>query len=237
MNLRLYGATAVNPPLTQQELLIVAAKYNTAIFPLQILIYIPSLLIFLLLRRGTKQDTSRGVLLLLAAQWGTVGALFFLMHMVDKSPAAGWTGAAVFLAGGLYFAAMASKQYPPHFHWRNDPVSWVSGAVTLAAVLGYPLLGWVLGRSYPVSTAYGLMPGTTATFAVGVLLTARPAPRLKLLMPSLAWLPATVLCVWWWGLWEELLLAPAAGAALLVWWRLRQALSSEPTKDTIRFDF
>ena len=53
-----------------------ASRYNAYIEPLQILIYLPTLLIFALLLRGTKQDTSRGVLLLLGAEWAMVGVLF-----------------------------------------------------------------------------------------------------------------------------------------------------------------
>jgi len=71
-------------PLTLEQVLRVAAEYNRQISPLQVLIYVPTLLVFVLLIRGTRQDTSRGVLLLLASQWGIVGALADLPKAVSE---------------------------------------------------------------------------------------------------------------------------------------------------------
>ena len=219
-----------------EQLLNIAAKYNGSISPLQILIYIPTLLVFVLLIRGTRQDTSRGVLLLLAAEWGIVGVLFFLMHMARVHPL-GYVGGALFVASAVYYAAVASRAFPPQFHWRTDAQSWLSLAVVATGIFVYPALSFFLGRIYPATTTYGLMPGSVAVLTLGVLLSARPAPRLWLLLPPLIWTLSAPFTIWLWGLWEDFAL-PLVGLVgilgALLW---RTKLEGLTVKDTVRFDF
>ena len=213
-----------------------ATRYNDLIAPLQILIYIPTLLVFLLLGRGTKQDTSRGVLLLLAAEWGTVGVLFFLVTLRPMHWG-GSVGAAVFLAGAMYYAILATRSYPPHFRWRNDAASWLSLVILSFGIFGYPALSWIFGRTYPAVTSYGLMPGSVAFLTLGVAVSARPAPFLKILMPALIVAAVSPLTVWLWGLWEDVSLTLMGMLALGAWLQWRNKLTREVPKDTIRFDF
>lgn len=226
----------MNAPFTQQRLFELAARYNQFIEPLQILIYIPTLLIFVLLLRGTKQDTSRGVLLLLGAEWAMVGALLFF-NVVTAAHWIGYLGGACFLAGGLFYAVAASYSFPPHFRWRRDNPSLASIFVTAFGILGYPGISWVLGREYPAVTTYGLMPGAVAVLTLGVLISARPAPRLWLMIPPLLLALLSPLSIWWWQLWEDLTLLPLAAIAVGAWLKWRSKLAGAPTKDTIRFDF
>ncbi|MBE7490405.1 MAG: hypothetical protein HS108_01375 [Planctomycetes bacterium] len=213
-----------------------AQVYNLAIEPLQVLIFIPTLLIFALLRRGTKQDTSRGVLLLLAAEWAMVGALFFLNVMAPVHWL-GTLGGVTFLLGGLFYAGAASRSFPPHFHWRRDNPSMLSFLITAFSVIGYPGVSWALGREYPQVLTYSLMPGSVVLLTLGVLMSARPAPRLVLLLPALAIALVSPLTVILWRVWEDLAILPLALLAFAGWWRWRGKLEGAPTKDTIRFDF
>ena len=223
-------------PFTQHELFDLAARYNQYIEPLQILIYIPTLLIFALLLRGTKQDPSRGTLLLLGAAWAMVGVLFFFNIMANLLWL-GYLGGAAFLGAGLYYAVAASHSFPPHFRWRRDNPSLVSILITAIAVVGYPGFSWALSREYPLVTTYGLMPGSVALLTMGVAISARPAPRLWLLIPPVLVALSSVFSIWWWDLWEDLVLIPAALLALAAWLKWRSKLEGAPTKDTIRFDF
>lgn len=223
-------------PFSQSQLFDLAARYNQYIQPLQILIYIPTLLIFVLLLRGTKQDTSRGVLLLLGAEWAMVGVLFFF-NIMTRAHWIGYAGGSVFLLFGLYYAVAASHSFPPHFRWRRDNPGLLSLLITAVGVVGYPGMSWVLGREYPAVTSYGLMPGSVAMLTLGVVLSARPAPRLWLLFPPLCITLASILSIWWWQLWEDFILLPAGVIAVIAWLRWRKKLDGAPTKDTIRFDF
>lgn len=213
-----------------------AARYNAYIDPLQILIYIPTLLIFVLLLRGAKQDTSRGVLLLLGAKWAVVGVLFFFTVVTDRH----WIGyvcGAYFLASGLYFTIGATRSFPPHFKWRRGAQTWISTIVTAYGAMLYPLSSLLFGRSYPQTTTFGLMPGSVALITLGVALAARPAPRLWLLLPALIVAATSPLTMWWWGVWEDLALLPIGVVAVVAWFKWRGKLTEAPTKDTIRFDF
>jgi hypothetical protein len=226
----------MNAPFTQQTLFALAARYNQFIEPLQILIYIPTLLIFVLLLRGTKQDTSRGVLLLLGAEWAMVGVLFFF-NIVVREHWIGYVCGAGFLAAGLFYAIAASYSFPPHFRWRRDNPSLVSIFITAFGIMGYPGLSWLLGRHYPLVTTYGLMPGSVALLTLGVLVSARPAPRLWLMIPPLGLALLSPLSIWWWQMWEDFALIPLAVIAVIAWLKWRSKLEGAPTKDTIRFDF
>lgn len=213
-----------------------AARYNAYIEPLQILIYIPTLLIFILLRRGTKQDTSRGVLLLLAAEWAMVGVLFFFIVMGDVHWV-GYVAGGVCIATALYFAVSASLAFPPHFHWRADNPTLLSLLVIAFGVLGYPGVSWLLGREYPAVTTYGLMPGSVALLTLGVALSARPGPRLWMMAPALFFMLISVATILWWKVWEDYALLPAAVLGMWAWKRWHRKNLEAPTKDTIRFDF
>lgn len=226
----------MTPPFTKGELLSIAARYNEFIEPLQVLIYIPTLLIFILLLRGTKQDTSRGVLLLLGAKWALVGVIFFL-NFVVKRHWVGYVGGGLFVASGIYYAVAASSSFPPHFRWRRDNPTLVSLFITSWSILGLPGVSWLLGREYPFVTSYSLMPTSIALFTLGVAISARPAPRLWLMIPPLIVTAMSALTIFWWQLWEDLALLPLSAAAVVAWLIWRKKMKGAPTKDTIRFDF
>jgi hypothetical protein len=223
-------------PFSAHQLFQLAARYNAYIEPLQILIYIPTLLIFALLRRGTKQDTSRGVLLLLASEWAMVGVLFFF-KIVGEAHWVGFAMGSLFVAAGLYYAGAASLAFPPHFHWRRDNPTLASFLVVAIATIGYPGISWALGRTYPAVTTFGLMPGAVALLTLGVAMAARPGPRLWLIVPPLLSGALMQMTVVWWQVWEDLSLLGCGVIAFLAWRRWRDKNESTPTKDTIRFDF
>ena len=68
-------------------------------------------------------------------------------------------------------------------------------------------------------------------------MSSRPAPRLWLLIPPLVIACGSVLSIWWWQLWEDFVLLPAAAVSVVAWLKWRSKLEGAPTKDTIRFDF
>lgn len=223
-------------PFSQQTLFQLAARYNAYIEPLQILIYLPTLLIFALLLRGTKQDTSRGVLLLLGSEWAMVGVLFWYNFVADVH----WVGnvaGSFYLAAGLYYAVGASRSFPPHFRWRRDNTTLVSLTITAIGILGYPGISWVIGREYPAVTTYGLMPGSVALLTLGVTLSSRPGPRLWLLLPPLLVALLSPFSILWWEVWEDYILLPLGLIGFVAWAKWHKKNKDAPTKDTIRFDF
>lgn len=226
----------MQPPFSVDALMRVAEEYNRAISPLPVLIYIPTLFIFVLLRRGTRQDTSRGVLLLLAAEWGIVGVLLFLLYIGPLHPL-GYLAGGIFLAVGVFYAGAASRAFPPHFYWTRDFQTWLSLGIAATSIFGYPLLSWALGRNFPGSLSYGLTPGSVAMLTLAVLLSARPAPRLAISVPALLWSATAVLSIMWWGLWEDVLLLVSGVWSLAATLKWRHKLEGAPVKDTLRFDF
>ncbi|MHC4841744.1 MAG: DUF6064 family protein, partial [Planctomycetota bacterium] len=164
-------------PFSAEIFVQLTRTYNKVIDPLHVLMLIPTMLIFYLLHRGTKQDSSRGVFLLLAVEWAICGALFFATLMT-RHHWIGWVGAGVFIGGGLYYGSLAASRFPPHFKWRSDAQTWLSVSIMTLAFVVYPLILLLTGRT----VTYSLMPGSIALMSLGVVVSARPAPKFLLLV-------------------------------------------------------
>lgn len=214
----------------------IISAYNVQIDPLQFLILIPVLLIFVLLRRGTRQDTSRGVLLLLSVQWGIVAVLFFFLR-VAQVHWIGYIGGVMYVAVCVYYAVAATKNFPTHFQWRNDVQSRLSLLTVGYATVGYPLSSYLFGRVYPNMHSLALFPGSVALLTLGVVMAARPAPKLALIGPAMFVLFLSPLNFVFWDLVEDAALPAFALIALVGYLRWRKSLTAPVSKDTIRFDF
>lgn len=190
------------------------------------------MLIFYLLHRGTKQDSSRGLFLLLAIEWAICGALFF-GTLMSGHHWVGWVGAGLFIAGGMFYAGLAASSFPPHFKWGNDRQTALSVGIMSLAFIVYPLVLMLTERT----VTYSLMPGSIVLMSLGVMVSARPAPRFHLFVPALIFALLSPLAVAWWYVWEDALILPAAGIVLAYYFRVRRKLSGTQSKDTVRFDF
>ena len=102
-----------------------------------------------------------------------------------QSCCSAWLFGALFLGAAALFLWSTWKG-----RLRFDPPRGIAGIASavllLYALIGYPLLGWAMGHTYPRVPTFGL-PCPTTTFTLGLLLLARrPVPKAVLVVP-MAW--------------------------------------------------
>ncbi|MGC9371369.1 MAG: DUF6064 family protein [Paracoccaceae bacterium] len=171
-------------PFTETEFFAVFARYNAAIWPLQIAAFAAGLaIVALLLFRPRPAWT---VFTLLAALWAVNGIGYHAMFFSQVNPAA-YGFAALFLAQAALLAA-APRLLPD---LSVQPTRDLRGGVALGliafALIVYPLWGYLAGHRYPAVPAFGVAPCPTVIFTLGVLMTVRGRRGLWLSAIPMLW--------------------------------------------------
>src|SRR4029079_10799091 len=88
------------------------------------------------------------------------------------------------------------------------------GATMLYALVGYPLIGYAIGHTYPAAPTFGV-PCPTTIFTLGMLVWATPPrSRVVVVIPAL-WSVVALFAAIRFGMWEDFGLVVAAGVALV----------------------
>jgi hypothetical protein len=194
-------------PFTRAEFFEVFARYNEAVWPLQLAFYALALVaVALALSRG--RHAGRAISLILALLWAWMGAVYHLGYFRAVNPAAAVFGVA-FLAGAAAFAWEGGVRNRLRFEERSG-----AGILLLAyALVGYPVLAALFGPAYPAMPTFGL-PCPTTIFTIGMLALLRaPYPRHVFLVPVL-WTLIGVQAALLLGVHEDLGLLAAAAAGM-----------------------
>jgi hypothetical protein len=159
-------------------------KYNEAIFPMQILLYLLSIIaLYLLINPAAK--TSRIIAGILAFLWLWMGVVYHLAFFTRINNAAYLFGAVFILQGILllFFAVLHDK-----ISFRLQPgVYGITGIIfILFALIIYPVLGYFLGHVYPGSPTFGL-PCPTTIFTFGLLLLSEKKLPFTILIIPFTW--------------------------------------------------
>jgi hypothetical protein len=171
-------------PFSIDEFFAVFARYNAAIWPLQLLAYLLAAAavgaLALHIRRRTAVVTG-----ILAMLWAVNGIGYHWLFFAEVNPAA-WAFGAVFLVQAFVLAS-APYLFPAlQFAVRRDARSIVGLTLVAFAAVAYPLLGWLAGHDYPASPMFGVAPCPTTIFTVGMLLLGTwRAVRWLLIVPAL----------------------------------------------------
>lgn len=170
-------------PFTVEQFFRVFAAYNGAIWPLQIAAYLLGAVTVLVALLGTA-SAQRVVSAALAVMWIWTGIAYHLVFFAAINPAA-WLFGAAFVVQGVLF--LVAAQVSPGI--RAESTGW-QGAfgfflIGYAAVL-YPLIGRLLGHSWPEIPSFGLTPCPLVIFTLGVLLLEqRPISQWLVVLPGL----------------------------------------------------
>jgi hypothetical protein len=171
-------------PFTTDQFLDVFARYNVAVWPAQLFVYLLGVLcIVLALRRATH--SSRIISLILSLLWLWMGVVYHFLFFSKINQAARVFGS-MFILQSLVFIYLGVITRKLWFHFARD-VFGIGGTVLLAyAFIIYPALGYLVGHKYPASPTFGL-PCPTTIFTFGILLWAKPiVPEYVLILP-LVW--------------------------------------------------
>jgi hypothetical protein len=203
----------LNLPFGEQAFFEVMARYNSDLWPGQLAFYALAIgTVPMLFSRHRLSD--RFVSLSLAALWAWMGVVYHIGYFSDINPAAPAFGAAFIVAAGIFAWEGVVRH---RLRFRNDALRPPIGLALLAyAMVGYPLLALLFGRSFPVVATLGL-PCPTVIFTLGALaFLKRPYPRYVFAIP-LAWTLIGSQASFLFGIHEDLglLVAGAAGAWML----------------------
>lgn len=155
-------------PFTVDEFFQVFARYNEAIWPLQVVTYVcGAVAIASLLVPGVWQ--ARAITAILAAMWAINGIAYHWIFFSAVNPAAHLFGA-VFVVEAVALAASTFVFPFLRFRIGNDGVSMLGLLLIVFATIAYPIWGWLSGHVYPANPVFGVAPCPTTIFSIGVLL-------------------------------------------------------------------
>lgn len=168
-------------PFTVEQFLDVFTRYNNAIWPGQILLFLAALTVVILaVRRHRHSD--RTISAIMSLLWLWTGLVYHIGFFSVINPAAFGFGGFCVLQGALFgwLAVRGKVEYRASSGWRQ----LTGSALILYALLLYPLLGWQFGHTFPSSPTFGA-PCPTTIFTFGVLLWAVNTPRFIIIIPFL----------------------------------------------------
>lgn len=161
----------------------VFARYNLALWPAALALWLAAGAVLLTLVRSPGPRTDHLVVIVLVALWAWGGAVYHAIYFTAINPAA-WAFALLFLveAGLLLWAGLVRH----HLSCGSAAsTATIAGTGLVLYALAYPGLSIAAGHPYPATPTFGV-PCPTTIFTVGVLLTCRRPPVSVTLIP-LVW--------------------------------------------------
>lgn len=157
-------------PFTTEQFFAVFAAYNTAVWPIQILAYAAGVLAVALLLRPSRSATL-GIAAVLALFWAVNGLAYHWTWFAPINPIAR-VFAAAFVLQAILLAAAPILTPSLRFELRADTRSALGLALITYAMVVYPLIGALVGHTWPAVPMFGIAPCPTTIFTIGMLLLA-----------------------------------------------------------------
>lgn len=154
-------------PFSVEQFLEIFKDYNTSVFPLHFMFYVLALaIIFLAIKKNAASDMI--ISSILAFFWLWMGIVYHILFFSTINKAAYLFGAMFILQGGLFFYLGVIKQILT-FNFTQSNTRIIGAIIIAFALIGYPVVGYFFGRTYPYSPTFGV-PCPTTIFTFGILL-------------------------------------------------------------------
>jgi hypothetical protein len=152
-------------PFTKDQFMDVFEKYNTAIFPMQIIFFLAAcIMLFFVFRKSERLNKIIGYIL--GGIWIWMGIVYHILFFSSINKAAYMFGAA-FIVQGILFCILAFRN-KLSFEFKNSVTNRISLFIILFGLIFYPFIGYVLGNSLVRTISFGL-PCPTTIFTFGLL--------------------------------------------------------------------
>ncbi|HEY5918684.1 MAG TPA: DUF6064 family protein [Chryseolinea sp.] len=170
-------------PFTVEEFFQVFERYNLSLWPVQVILFVLALAVLFCLY-WISSRTNKMVFTILAILWMWMGVVYHIVYFSSVNQAAYLFGALFIIQGLILFYFGVAKEAIP-LHASFDAFNIIGGILIFYAVIGYPILGHVLGHMYPQAPTFGV-PCPTTIFTFGVLLSSiKRVPWYVLVIPFL----------------------------------------------------
>lgn len=174
--------TNMNPPFNLEELLELLARYNSSLFPAIIVAYVAGILA-IFFSRFSNPKSLNAVLAILSIMWLFTGLVFLIFYFRKVCPAAYYYAIFYIIQSFLFVLATESKKkiVAPVYDFR----SIIGFIFILYAMIGYPVVGEILGHTYPASSPFGIAPWSLTVFTFGIFLQLKRFPKYLLIIPCI----------------------------------------------------
>lgn len=171
-------------PFSVDEFFKVFESYNLSVWPIQFLFYILAVAaVALIYRRSNK--ASEIVWSILGFFWGWMGLVYHIIFFSSINKAAYFFGA-TFLVQGFLFLYFGVVKKSIRLTFTLDPAGILALVFIVYALILYPILGYLMGHTYPRTPTLGV-PCPTTIFTFGLLLYATNRIPWYLVMVPLLW--------------------------------------------------
>lgn len=189
------------------------AKYNTATWPVQLLLIILAIVVlFLLARRPSRSSTiiAKSYLVFLYL-W--IAVVYYAIYCAERS-----YSTLLSIYWGILALAWVKDlmQDDTQFSLRNKFKPF--GIFVLLLPLAYPLASTMRGLSFPYITT-PVMPCTVAIYTIGLLLLFTSRVNIFIVLLLLNWAMVGVTKTWFFGIPEDFILVLTAIPALYIFFR------------------
>ena len=199
-------------PFTTEQFLEVFARYNSTIWPMQMVLTTLALFAIVTALRPPRGQT-RIAAVILASLWAWSGIAYHLLFFRRINGAAVIFGLLFLIQAGVFVHAAFNHAFTPRF--TTTLRGWIGAGIMAYALIGYPILGMALGHVYPAAPTFGV-PCPLTIFTLGLLLWSdRPLPWTLPAIP-LAWAAIGTSAAFALGMREDLGLTIAAVLAALL---------------------
>ena len=220
-------------PFTTEQFLDVFVRYNDAVWPAPLGLVVLAIGAVAYSLRDWPRD-GRRVSAILAVLWVWPAVVYHFGFFASVTPAAVVFALAFAVQGGL-FAWLAMRTSTLSYRPRADAAGVIGAILMMYAVIGYPVVGYLVGHRYPAAPTFGV-PCPTTIFTFGLLFwSTGPHARRLAVVPMLWTIVATSATVNF-GMIEDVGLIVAAICAVPLIFAPRRSASalSAPTRATRR---
>jgi hypothetical protein len=151
-------------PFTAQQFLEVFKRYNTAVYPVQLLLVLLAA-VAIYFAFSKQKNSGKIILIILSAFWLWMGAVYHINFFSAINKLAYGFGLLFILEGMLLLYLGLTREL--NFAFRRDIYGMAGCLLIFYALVLYPLIGYFSGHVYPYAPTFGL-PCPTTIFTLGL---------------------------------------------------------------------
>lgn len=190
----------MNVPFSTEQFFEVFAAYNQAVWPMQIIFNVATLLIIALVFFPNR-FSNHIITILLSFLWLWMGFMYHIRFFSAINKAA-WGFGILFILQGLLFTYYGQIKQLLVFKIKEGMMTVAGYIIILYALLAYPVMAIFLGHWYPSTPTFGL-PCPTTMFTLGLLLLTDKKVPIPVIIIPLLWSVIGFAAAIKFGMWED----------------------------------